>query len=276
VCEDRLIALYPTDSDPQNGSLTVLHVAPHPDDELIGAPAALMAMQDKGHRIVNLAMSLGRPRDWKRRRDELTEASRRARFDVRIPNDLPRISADDDLDVAQQDVERILSRYLDALEPALVVSPSPHDRHHGHEVVARGIRAELARRTSPPTWWMWALWGTLPFPTLAVTFDKDRLEQIRGALGAYTGELSRNDYRRLVASRAEAQAVLGAELVFGFGAPGLDACYAELLTEVRRVDGSWLFGEARCLDPERPLAGATTWPADAWVNAPSAAQLVLG
>jgi LmbE family N-acetylglucosaminyl deacetylase len=29
--------------------MLVLHLAPHPDDELIGAPATLMALRDAGH-----------------------------------------------------------------------------------------------------------------------------------------------------------------------------------------------------------------------------------
>jgi LmbE family N-acetylglucosaminyl deacetylase len=269
------IAALATSSASRDRRLTILHVAPHPDDELIGPPAALMALRDAGHRVVNLAMSLGRPHDRARRRNELEEAGRRAGFEVRIPNDLPRISADDDLETAQGDVERILARYIDALEPAIVVSPSPHDRHHGHEAVARGVREELARRRRPPAWWMWALWGTLPFPTLAVTFDERRLRQILEALGAYAGELARNDYRRLVTGRAQAQAILGAELVFGFGAPGLHAEYAELLTEVRRSEGAWWFGEARLLDPTQPIAGTAARRADAWLDAPSAAQLLL-
>ena len=255
----------------------MVHVAPHPDDELIGSPAALMALRDEGHRIVNLAISLGgRPGDRDRRREELLEACRRARFEVVIPEDPPNISAGHDLAAAQREIEGIVSRCLDQLGPALVISPSPHDRHHGHEVVARGVRAELGRRPAPPAWWMWAIWGSLPLPTLAVTFDEDRLQEILVALAAHAGELSRNDYRRLVAGRAQAQAVLGAELIFGFGAPGLGAPYAELLTEVRRLGGGWWLGESRVLDPKRPLVGGAVRAADAWVEAPSAAQSVLG
>ena len=34
---------------------TLLHLSPHPDDELAGMPATLMALRDAGWRIVNLA-----------------------------------------------------------------------------------------------------------------------------------------------------------------------------------------------------------------------------
>ena len=40
---------------------TVLHVSPHPDDELVGAPGTLKTLRDHGWQIVNLAGGLGRP-----------------------------------------------------------------------------------------------------------------------------------------------------------------------------------------------------------------------
>jgi len=63
----------------------VLHVAPHPDDELIGAPATLMALRDAGWTIVNLAYGLGRSNQRSRREVELREACRLAGFELRTP-----------------------------------------------------------------------------------------------------------------------------------------------------------------------------------------------
>ena len=48
-----------------------LHVATHPDDGLIGAPAALFALRDAGFRVVNLACGLGRSEQHARRAAEL-------------------------------------------------------------------------------------------------------------------------------------------------------------------------------------------------------------
>jgi LmbE family N-acetylglucosaminyl deacetylase len=41
--------------------LTVLHLAPHPDDEVLGAGATLLGLREAGHRVINLACSRGRP-----------------------------------------------------------------------------------------------------------------------------------------------------------------------------------------------------------------------
>jgi len=37
-----------------------LHLAPHPDDEILGAGATLLALEGAGHEVINLAVSLGR------------------------------------------------------------------------------------------------------------------------------------------------------------------------------------------------------------------------
>ena len=41
------------------GVLNVLHLAPHPDDEVTGAGATLLAIQHAGHRVINLAGTTG-------------------------------------------------------------------------------------------------------------------------------------------------------------------------------------------------------------------------
>ena len=101
----------------------VLHLSPRPDDELIGAPATLMAMRDAGWRVVNLACGLGAPDQRARREAELREACRRAGFELLIE------------DSAEEAIE--------ALAPAIVISPGPRDRHPAHERVAAAACAAM-------------------------------------------------------------------------------------------------------------------------------------
>src|SRR6186997_2544712 len=82
--------------------LTVLHLAPHPDDEAIAAAATLLALRDSGHRVINLAVSLGRREQRTRRRRELAEACRRADFELVIHRPPLDISSGDDRSVAQR------------------------------------------------------------------------------------------------------------------------------------------------------------------------------
>jgi hypothetical protein len=122
---------------------------------------------------------------------------------------------------------------------------------------------------------MWGLWADLPLPTLLVTFDEARLREVRAGLAAFRGELARNDYAALVRGRAQMNAVLGPERVFGYGAPGIAAPFAELLTEALYRDDGWLLGAPRMLDTGRPLPdGHGGSMLDRWLDAPSPAALV--
>jgi LmbE family N-acetylglucosaminyl deacetylase len=230
----------------------VLHVSPHPDDEVIAAPATLIALGRAGHRVVNLACSLGRPGQHARRRAEVAEACRRAGFELLVHDPPLRISDGDDLDGAQRLLEATVRRLAAELGADLVVAPSPHDAHHGHEVVGRAVVTALAR-PGAPVLWQWGLWASLRAPTLYVPFGDDLLEAALHALRAHVGELARNDYTDLVRARAVAARVQGSEQVFGYGTPARRGPYAEVLAESAWVGGAWRRGTPRELDPALPL-----------------------
>jgi len=234
---------------------TVLHVSAHPDDELLGAPAALFALRDAGWAIVNLACGLGRDGQHARREAELREACRRAGFELELPAEPIALSRSDDPVKAGRRLVELIAETAARLRPALIVSPHPHDRHPAHELVARAVRDVIAdqRAGGCARWWMWGVWDDLPLPTIAVGFDRRRLDEITGALEAHERELERNDYRRLVRGRAEMNAARGPELIFGFGSPGRSEPYLELLTEAVLASGRWLLGTPRRLDPASPL-----------------------
>jgi LmbE family N-acetylglucosaminyl deacetylase len=245
--------------------MRVLHVSPHPDDELLGCPAVLFALRDAGHDITNLAVSLGRPQQRDRRRAELREAAKRTGFGSRELDPPLEIGRHDDRAAAQAG----LTHELISGDPFdLLIAPGPHDGHHGHEVVGRAALVAAGSRRTPL--WMWGLWSELPVPTLLYPFGPAALARIKHGLTAYAGEIDRNDYLRLVEARAEVAAVLGPERVFGFGAPGLEEPYAELLCEaVPASGGVMLLGSARRIDPGAPFAPPTTQDAGPWLRAPS-------
>jgi LmbE family N-acetylglucosaminyl deacetylase len=262
-------------SIPRNPSArrTLLHLAPHPDDEVMGGPAIMLELQASGHRIINLACSLGLLEDQERREAEARESSSRTGFELIIPSRPAAIGSGDDLDAAQAELAMLIAELVRQEAVDIVFSPSPHDRHPGHEVVGRATLDALSPLgDGAPAWWMWGLWADLPFPTLITYFRSERLQQILHALGAYAGELERNDYRRLVEGRAQANAVLGPELVFGFGGGGGRGELAELATEVVFKEGDWLLGRPRELDSLEPLVEPTRAPLSAWLTEPSLTQ----
>jgi LmbE family N-acetylglucosaminyl deacetylase len=219
--------------------MLILHAAPHPDDEVLGAPATLMALRDAGHEILNVACSLG---DEPERADEVVEACRRAGFELVVAPET---------ELARLCVER---------SPGLVIGPSPHDRHPHHERVGRALLETGAGRI-----WLWGLWGELRFPTTIVEYGEQRIEEILAALEAHESQLRRNDYRRLVTGRASAETVLAAERVFGFGKPGLAGPYAEATTEIVRAGAGWRLGAPRHLDPTAPFPEPTGPAVGRWL-----------
>jgi LmbE family N-acetylglucosaminyl deacetylase len=202
-----------------------------------------------GWRVHNLACSLGRPADHWRRREELLKAAARIEFRTTIMSPLAKISSSDDLMSSVDDIAAAVIELIDSTAAEVVVSPHPHDGHHGHEAVARGVCKALAQLgNSAPRWWMWGLWSDLPIPTIYAPFGHAIMGEVRDALASYVGENARNQYDRLYPARASAYAVLGAERVFGYGSPNTDDHpYADLLTEVQYVNGRWHLGQPRLL-----------------------------
>jgi LmbE family N-acetylglucosaminyl deacetylase len=252
--------------------LTVLHVAPHPDDEVLGAGATLLSLRDAGHRIVSFYCGFGRPEQRERRHGEALEACARARFEFAAPSAPADISSGNGAREAGQLVREI-GAVLERERPAIVVSPSVRDRHPGHEVVARALRDVLEGEAGAQVraWWMWGLWAELAHPTLATGFDRARLDEVVNVLEAYAGELERNDYRRLARGRAEMYASVGPERIFGFGTEANSYPYVEVLTEAMFDAGEWRAGAPRWLDPERPLAPPGDERIGEWLHAEAGA-----
>jgi LmbE family N-acetylglucosaminyl deacetylase len=219
--------------------VTVLHLSPHPDDEVLGAGATLLGLREAGHRVINLACSLGRPDQHERRRAEVTEACRRAGFELVVHDPPLGLSADDDAFNARKLLAATVERLVADERVGLLISPDRDDAHHAHKTVA------AVARTAGVTWWTWGLWRDLARPTIFSPFGESRLAELQHVLGAHRGELARNDYPELLRARAICARVLGAERVFGFGAERrAEEPYAELL-----ADG----GRPRVLDLEHPL-----------------------
>jgi LmbE family N-acetylglucosaminyl deacetylase len=253
----------------------VVHVSPHPDDEAIGCPAALLHLRDRGWQVINVVASLGFPEQWARRRAEAEQAAALEGFVATFLDPPLEISLGDDLAHAADRVAEELPRIVTDYGASIVVSPSPHDVHHGHEAVGRGVQRAMAALGPTVRWWMWGIWGDLPAPNVFYAFDQRAMDRALRILEAYAGELERNDYRRLLPGRGAANAVLGSERVFGFGSAAVSALpYAEVVTEVRVKDGRFMASEAHQLDEGPEPDARFDLDLTAWVTSPSVHELV--
>ena len=199
---------------------------------------------------MNVAAGLGSREQSRRRAQELSLACEASGFELQIA---------EGPDSEEALFEFVLAAVAE-IEPALLIAPSPHDLHPRHELVGRvavsACEHVRSRFVVPQRLWLWGLWADLEFPTLLVGFEEERLAEILRCLEAHRGELERNDYRRLVRGRAEMNASLGPERVFGFGTAAPSLGYVELLTEVELAEGTWRLGTRRWLDPQDPFGTA--------------------
>ena len=245
---------------------TALLLSPHPDDELLGCPAHLFALRDAGWRIVDVALTLGSDEAHRgRRRAELQEACSRAGFELVVP----------DTELLGGGVQEMCA-LATGYSARVLVAPSPHDDHPVHARAGR-LAIAAARAGAAPLLWLWALWADLGLPTSLCVFDAQRLAQIEHALAGHTGELGRNDYRRLLRARAEAGAILLPERVFGYGSPGIPpATFAEAVCVIAiGAAGELLLSQPSLLDGSS-FPGAVTARADAtaWLDGPSPRERV--
>jgi LmbE family N-acetylglucosaminyl deacetylase len=254
---------------------TVVHVSPHPDDEAVGCPGALLHLRDRGWTVISVIASLGFEGQRDRRRAEAEEASARAGF-VPVFMDPPlTLDLDSDLAAATRRLATELPNLVEEHGASIVVSPSPHDVHHGHEAVGRGVQRAMAALPPDTRWWMWGVWGELPAPNVFYAFDDKVLERALHILDAYAGELERNDYRPFLSGRAAANAVMGSERVFGFGSPAATKLpYAEVITEVRLLDGHFMASEPHSLDQGPEPSALYDLDLTPWLDSPSVHELV--
>jgi LmbE family N-acetylglucosaminyl deacetylase len=232
---------------------TVLHVAPHPDDECIGAPCTLLGLADRGARVIVVACGLGRPADQERRRRELVAATSLAGLDLVVREPPAALSSSDDLDAARAALTPWLTGLLDEHDADLVIGPQLHDVHPAHEAVALAVQAAIPASRRPPVWWQWGIWADLPVPTLLVPCPDELVERGLAWLRCYPGELSRNDYADMVRAAHRLNAIRGVERLGGFGSARLGTADAELLTELGWDGRGWRLGVPRVAEaPELP------------------------
>ena len=225
--------------------------------------------------MINLACSLGRL-EPERRRLELETACGRAEFELIVHPPPLRISSGDDLAAAQRALAATVGRLIVERRVDVVVSPSPHDGHHGHEMVGRAARdAVCAAPALGPRLWMWGLSAVVPAsPNAACGYDDERMARAIHVLEAHKGELERNDYRLVVRGRAAANRALGPSACSAGALGPAPRPNAELLTEVTWRNGEWWASSARELDPKVPLADDDRAPVRLgwWMDSPSFAD----
>ncbi len=226
----------------------VLNVSPHPDDGALGAPMTLAHLRHNGWRVVDVLLSRGREGDHDRRIAEWHDWLARTGFEG-IALDPPlRISSLDRPLATEAEIAAALVEVIADVEPDVVMSPNVHDRHLGHELVARAVEFSY-----PKVWWMYGIWSSLQTPNIYAPFSSTDFEAAAHALDAFKGELERTNFRLMLNGRSQLNVPLKeatpADAFNSFGSE----YYAELMMEVIRSNDGWLFGTRRTFDVNDPL-----------------------
>lgn len=194
-------------------------IAPHPDDELIGAGGVLVAHIRRGHRtaVVHLTsgeraaglLDLSPAERGPHREAEAIEAAQSVGLD---PSEVTFLRLPDGhLDPSSEDQVDTLVAALAARRPDLVYAPWPIDAHRDHTAAAALVAAALARLDSPPpTIALYEVWTPLA-PTHVIDISA-AIDAKTDALGCYASALTAVDYRhtaRGLAAYRSAQGLRG-------------------------------------------------------------------
>jgi N-acetylglucosamine malate deacetylase 1 len=217
-------------------------LAPHPDDEMIGAGGALrlhLARGDapavvhltSGERTAGL-IDLPSGERGPRREDEAQRAARALGLDedhltfLRLP--------DGGLDASDGGQVAALTSTLAGYGPDLVYAPWPVDAHRDHTASTALLAAALPRLDSRPTIALYEVWTPLP-PTHLVDISA-HIDAKVDALGCYESALVSVDYRhtaRGLAAYRSAQGLRGAGYAEAFAVVS-PAALGELLSRLQQ------------------------------------------
>lgn len=212
-------------------------VAPHPDDELIGAGGAIVGHVRRGHRAIVVHLTSGEraagllelpPAERGPHREaEAIEAAAAVGLD---PSDVVFLRLPDgglDPDAASQ--VDALAEALAVRGPDIVYLPWPVDAHRDHTAAAGLVAAALPRLESTPTLALYEVWTPLA-PTHLVDIA-DAIDAKVEALGQYRSALTAVDYRhtaRGLAAYRSAQGLRGRGYAEAFAVLSPDALVALL------------------------------------------------
>ena len=182
--------------------MSVLVIAPHPDDEVIGCGGAIRLRVERGERVSVVFLTSGElglkhlPREsaWKVRETEARKSSKilglaKLHF-LRQPDWL--------LGDHASATETALKPLLEQERPALIYLPHPNDGHPDHQATLPILRAALKRcRGLKPELLAYEIWTPLAAHDIAVDISPVMPRKLR-ALRAHRSQLGEFDYVKAV------------------------------------------------------------------------------
>ncbi len=260
----------PDTATPSPDAPVTLIFSPHPDDECIVGGLPLRLKREAGHRVVNVAVTMGSKKERQQPRlAELQAACGRIGFELceTAPNGLERITPD----AREQDPEhweaavRTIAAILVEYEPKALFFPHLEDWNGTHVGVHLLVSDALdSLRSDFKTLLVETeYWRQMAAPNLMVESSVADLADLLEALSCHEGEVRRNPFHLLMPAWMQDNVRLGAEVVGGQGGEAPNYGFATLYrASIRRngktqpvwVGGRQLAKEESATDLFRDLA----------------------
>ncbi|MEZ5987857.1 MAG: PIG-L family deacetylase [Planctomycetota bacterium] len=221
--------VFPPIQDRAGLPSSVLVLAAHPDDEIIGIGGLLAFHAARGDEVLVLHATEGGLGDPEGRFDDLQARRRReaeaALASLGLPAPVVLGFADGALEGAGDALADELRRRFAAHAPALLYAFWPGELHADHRALAR---AACAARDALPAGCRVQLYGVNQVPPFASLFDySDLVDRKRAALACFETQLAYLDFATKVMQRDQA-ATVNVEL------PEITHCEPVLETDVAR------------------------------------------
>ncbi len=252
----------------------LLVIAPHPDDETLGAGILIQRVRAAGGRVDIASLTDGDNNPWPqrllerrlrvggtgrarwaaRRRQEMSRALR----ELGVPPDGLHALGWPDQGLAPlllqpgNDLVPEIAALIVALRPTLVVLPALADRHPDHGTAHVLVRLALAAIPLQPLLWAYLVHGReLPGPSFTVDGSAAQRAAKQAALAAHASQLALGRRRlQRMAARPERFAPVATEVGSGSALPWLPPCW---LRPWLRLDLVSLHGVQRWAWTRAPL-----------------------
>ena len=176
----------------------VLVLAPHMDDEVIGAGGTMILHREAGSAlgVVFTTDSGGPAANGHRQRRATTEIRAREaravadRFGFEILAVLPH--PDGALSLHEPALGRDLAEWIESWRPDQIFCPFPADHHRDHQATAAALGAAIARAGWDGQVWCYEVWSTL-WPNVEIDITRV-VEAKREAISLYASQVAGMDY----------------------------------------------------------------------------------
>lgn len=197
--------------------MRILVAAAHPDDELLGAGAALAAHAEKGDEVYVLILGEGQTSRFDERKDglslieELHSDTIRAAGHIGFKEvyfaDFPDNRFDS---VALLDITKCVESYIEKIQPQIVYTHHPGDLNIDHQMTAKAVltatrpmedcpvRSVYAFPTVSSTEWNFAGREQMFIPNMFVEISEEQLEKKLLAMKEYKSELREYPHPRSI------------------------------------------------------------------------------